>query len=775
MPPRFPTAALIVAVTCSASIACRGESLGSDRSRKSSARNVLFITVDTVRADHLPPYGYQRLTAPAITRLAREGVTFHSAFTPVPLTLPAHSSVFTGMQPFHHGVRDNGGFYLDPQRPTLATMLKANGFRTAAFVSAFVLDSRWGLASGFDRYFDNFAVSAADLDAMARVQRPGGETWAEARQWLDQHVHEKFFVWLHLFDPHSPYGPPEPYRSQYSDRPYDGEIAYSDSIIGQVIEYLEAKRTLDNTLVIFLSDHGEGLGDHGEDEHGLLAYDSTLHVPWIIRLPGRARAGSVVDRPVSLIDVVPTVLALLGVAAPSGLDGVNLAPLITGDSALRRDELYAETYYPRLRFNWSELAAVRNDEYKLIRAPRPELYQYRIDARESDDIASAHPAIVARLDQILNRMVPPHASATPVASAVDSDAARRLGSLGYIGGDSTVSRRSSQVLANPKDKTGIYRSLARARELLAKGSDRVGIELLEGIVLKEPELTPARRLLRDYWTRHGQARQGIAWFRTAAARHPDAAPLLVEIGALERAAHMFEPAISTFQRALALEAGSVDALTGMAETLRDMRRYDEALTFFRAAAAQCSDAPPRMRLAEALIKMGSLTEAAAVLASATGTDPHIAGAHYLLAQIAEQQHDLVRAEREYRLEMSASPWDYRAPFNLAALVGARDDHREQVILLESIPRIAPEFGEVFFYLAKALLDLGDRARFPDAVTAAKRGLQLAPESPSAPLGHYVLADIYNIEGRRAEAQRELGLGQQLEQRAAKADATPRVP
>ena len=688
---------------------------------------------------------------------------FTAAYSAVPLTLPSHTSILTGLQPFTHGVRDNGGFYLNPSHPTLATILKANGYQTAAFVSAFVLDSRWGLANGFDRYFDHFTVTTADLAAMARVQRPGGETWAEARRWLDDHVKERFFVWLHLFDPHTPYAPPEPYRTRYADRPYDGEIAYADSIVGEAIAYLENHHVLDSTVVVFLSDHGEGLGDHGEDEHGLLVYDSTLHVPWIVRLPGRQHAGAVVDRPSSLVDVAPTVLGLEGIAAPRPFDGRDLSSIVMGRNAVPAEKLYAETYFPRLHFNWSELVAIRDERYKLIRAPRPELYDVAADPGETHDTSADHAAVAAALDRALAQLAP-RSNGLPVARGLDPDAARRLGALGYVGGGSPVSATPSKTLPDPKDKTATYRALNHARELLDKGASREGVAALQAVVLEDPDLEPARRLLREYWLEHRQVRDGIAWFAAASARRPKAVPLLVELGTLQRAAGQLDRASATFDRALAKAPDSVEVLTAAGETLRDAGRDERALELFTKAAAHTPDAPPHMHVAESLIKIGRLSEADRVLSEALAQDPHISGAHYLLAQIAERQHDAARAEREYRLEMSVSSWDYRAPFNLAQLLGARGDRAGQVALLESIPRVAPQFGEVYFYLAKALLDLGDRARFPEAIDAAERGLRLAPNSPTAPLGHYVLSDIYTLDGRTADAQRELRLGRQLEQR-----------
>jgi choline-sulfatase len=755
-------AAAIAAGSCILEAGCTGRAPEQASPNIPRARNGLIITVDTLRADHLPPYGFDGVATPAISRLAQEGVRFESAFSPVPLTLPAHASLFTGLQPFRHGVRDNGGFYLDPERATLASILKGNGFQTAAFVSAFVLDSRWGLAKGFDHYFDDFTISAGDLAAMARVQRTAGETWSRARQWLDQHLDGRFFVWLHLFDPHTPYSPPEPFRAQYAGRPYDGEIAYSDSIIGEALGFLESRQALDDTLVVVLSDHGEGLGDHGEAEHGLFAYDSTLRVPWIIRLPAGGRRGAVVDRPVGLVDVAPTVLGLLGYAPPPGLDGVDLAPLVTGTGTVPPEALYAETYYPRLRFNWSELVSVRHQQYKLIRAPRLELYDYRADPGESRNLADSQPALVSNLTQVLNRMAAPAGDA-PIAGGVDPDAARRLGSLGYIGGGPPSGGRSGP-LADPKDKAQTYHALARARQLLEQRSDRAGLAALEAIVSSEPDLEPARRLLREYWLQRGEIARGVNWFRRAAARDPGSVPMLVELGTFELAANAPARAAAAFDQALARAPESVEALTGAARAAAALGHGERALELLRKAASESTGAVARMHLAEMLIKTGRHQEAEGVLTQVLAADARLAGAHYLLAQIAEQRHDVARAEREYRLEMDVAPWDYRAAFNLAAIVGARKDHRTQVALLEAIPPIAPDFADVFFYLAKALLDLGDRSRFPEAAAAARKGLALAPASPQAPLGHYVLADLYALDGRRAEAQQQLRLGQQLENR-----------
>jgi tetratricopeptide (TPR) repeat protein len=363
------------------------------------------------------------------------------------------------------------------------------------------------------------------------------------------------------------------------------------------------------------------------------------------------------------------------------------------------------------------------------------------------------------------------AGAMLTARGPDSDAARRLGALGYVAGGTPSGRRAG-TLPDPRDNVATYRALNHARERLEKGASRDGISTLQALVLEDPELEPARRLLREYWREHRQAREGLAWFAAASARRPDSVSLLVDVGTMQRAAGQLDRAAATFETALAKAPDSADVLAAAGETLRDAGRDERALELFRKATAQTADAAPKMRVAETLIKLGRLSEADGVASQALAADPHISGAHYLLAQIAERQHDLPKAEREYRAEMIASSWDYRAPFNLAQLVGARGDRAQQVALLESIPRISPQFAEGYFYLAKALLDLGDRARFPSAMDAARRGLEIDPNSPTAPLGHYVLADINRLQGRMADANRELQLGRDLERRTHGPDKHP---
>src|SRR5262245_12285141 len=292
--------------------------------------NLLLITLDTTRADRLGAYGWPASATPALDRIGRDGVLFDRAVAPAPLTLPAHASLFTGDYPPHHGVRDNGGFFLDERETTLAERLKARGLKTGGFVGSYVLDRTWGIGQGFDTYFDNFDLSKFDTPSLGEVERPANEVADRALGWLETVRSSRFFGWVHFYDPHSPYTPPEPYRTRFADRPYLGEIAFVDSQVGRIVAFLEAQHLIDRTIIVVAGDHGESLGAHGESTHGFFIYDAVLHVPLMIRAPYDVLHGRHVANVVRSVDVMPTVLDLLGLPPPDQVDGQSVVPMMTG-------------------------------------------------------------------------------------------------------------------------------------------------------------------------------------------------------------------------------------------------------------------------------------------------------------------------------------------------------------------------------------------------------------------------------------------------------------
>ena len=357
-------------------------------------RNVLLISIDTLRADHLGAYGFPRPTTPHIDAVAREGVLFTDVRTPVPMTLPAHVSMLTGTLPPTHGLRDNLLSRLPEGSSTLAGMLKARGFATGAVVSSFVLDRRFGTSQGFDTYDDRFQAvhKIGDLS-----ERKGDEAARLAGEWLGAHKDGPFFLLAHFYDPHDPYDPPEPFASRWKDHPYEGEVAFADHCVGLLLEKLRQLGLLDSTLIVITSDHGEMLGEHGELNHGFFVYEGALRVPLIVRVPGAQGAPRQIHLPVSLIDIVPTVLSLVGAEVPKDVQGVDLSPWLAGRGAGGGGRpLYAETVTPTRYYGANSLLAVIADGWKYIETSRPELYDLRRDPAEAVNLLEREPA---RADQ----------------------------------------------------------------------------------------------------------------------------------------------------------------------------------------------------------------------------------------------------------------------------------------------------------------------------------------------------------------------------------------
>ena len=399
-------------------------------------RGLVVVTLDTTRADRLPVYGFRGVATPALDRLSREGVVFDRAMTVAPLTLTAHTSLFTGLYPPAHGVRDNADAPLDSAHATLAEMLHSSGFRTAAFVGSTVLGAGRGLARGFDLYIDGGSAAGA-----APRRRPGNEVMDEAIAWLEARNAAPFFLWVHLYDVHAPQTLPDDFRRKYGDS-YEGAIAFVDLQIARLVDALDRGRRLDTTAVVVAGDHGESLGEHGEVEHGIFVYEGAVHVPLIARIPGVAPRR--VSDVVSLVDVLPTIVDVFGIP-PAKTDGVNLVPVLRGERTLAPRDVYAESMYAS-RFGWSPLRMVRIGNLKFIDAPRPELYDLDVDPFEEDDLSRERPSVVAEMRAAIAGI---DDGVLPAATEQPASAQRRaLASVGYVSGARTS---AGAAALDPKD------------------------------------------------------------------------------------------------------------------------------------------------------------------------------------------------------------------------------------------------------------------------------------------------------------------------------------
>jgi arylsulfatase A-like enzyme/Tfp pilus assembly protein PilF len=394
---------------------------------------IILISIDTLRSDHLPAYGYSKIETPALDGLRADSVLYEHAYSHCPLTLVSHASVFTGLLPAEHGIRDNIGYELNKKATTIAELMKAKGFATGGAVSAIVLRGETGIKRGFDFWDDDIDIDPNYL-SMGRAQRKGDETREIAQRWISQHKSKPFFFFFHIYEPHTPYDPPEPFRSKYGAT-YDGDVAAADAVIGRFLSFLHDEGIYDRATIILFSDHGEGLGDHGEDEHGILLYREALQVPLMLKLPKSGRHGRSVSTPVQLVDIFATL------AGTQKSDGKSLL----GDLATDRP-IYAETYYPRFHFGWSDLHSLISGPHHYIQSPKPELYNMAADPRESKNVLQQN----RRTYAALREAIVPYVKGAEAPKAIDPEQAKQLAALGYVG--STVSTTGNAELPDPKDR-----------------------------------------------------------------------------------------------------------------------------------------------------------------------------------------------------------------------------------------------------------------------------------------------------------------------------------
>jgi arylsulfatase A-like enzyme/Flp pilus assembly protein TadD len=547
--------------------------------------NLLLITIDTLRADHLGSYGYAGVKTPILDALAREGVRFKNAFSPVPLTLPAHCSILTGTYPTFHGVHDNSGFVLSASQVTLAEVLKGAGYRTAAFVGAFVVDSKFGLGQGFDYYFDHFDLSRFENVSPGYIQRTGDEVVRETIRWLASQKPKPevpFFVWTHLYDPHDPYTPPEPYLSRHKSMPYDGEIEFTDANVATLFDWLRRSGLYDDTLIVVAGDHGESLGEHGESKHGFFIYNATLHVPLIVKFPRGQNAGKVVAESVSLVDIFPTVLQILQITDPGTVQvqGKGLLSLILGKASGYRPETYAETYYPRLQFGWSELRALITETDKFVLAPKQELYDYRIDFPESHNLAPDKSVVANQLRDRLRDLIRRYSapSASSARSNLDPETREKLRSLGYVTysmGD--ISTGDPRDLHDPKDEIGTYNEITNLFERSLAGDYRAVIPRYEQLLKQQPDLKIVQYKLGQAFYHTGNYEAALSAFKTAVRLGGDLALATFDLAQTYLKLGQTEDAIIGFRRTVELDPTHYRARTNLGLLLKNQGRISEAI------------------------------------------------------------------------------------------------------------------------------------------------------------------------------------------------------
>ena len=652
---RFLAAGAILAAGAAlAGVGCRK---GSDRFPNAP---VVLISIDTLRADHLPAYGYRDVATPALDELRRDSVLFENAISHVPLTLPSHATILTGLLPFRSGIRDNVGFTLRPEVETLPALLRGAGYATGGAVSSVVLSRNTGIASGFD-FYDDTMESVSPGESIGEIQRPGFETEALAEKWLSGRTGKPFFFFLHLYEPHTPYEPAEPFRARYRDRPYDGEIATADAIVGKFLSFLRQNGAYDRSVIVLLSDHGEGLGDHGEDEHGVLLYREEVHVPLFVKLPGARRRGETVGRPVGLVDVFPTVAGLVALDPKTKLSGGSL---LGPDEMPAAASVYSETFYPRFHYGWSELASLSTGSTQYIHAPKDEFYDYRADPRETRDLAAGLPGGFRALRNELLAMDRP----TQQPGTTDPERLKKLAALGYIG--MSAAPAGAVDLPNPRDHIGEIGEMKAAVELSHTRGIDAGVAALRALLKKNPRMSDTWAQLATMLHQGGRDREALAALREVDRLNPGSpfvlisfANMCLEMGDVAEAKSFAEKAVA---------AGDTPAThVTLAHVLFVARDLDGAEAEANAA-LRGNEGRRLPRVVLALVKKarGDLPGALAILDSVRGGEgvPPMSGVEFQRGDVLYRMGRYPEAEAAFRNEIRDFPASLVAWRALAALL-----------------------------------------------------------------------------------------------------------
>src|SRR5450755_4053367 len=527
--------------------------------------DIFLITIDTLRADHVHCYGYEKIQTPALDALARDGIRFANAFTPSPITNTSHASILTGLLPGSHGVTDFA-VPISAAHPTVAELLKKQSYHTAAFIGAVILDSRTlapGFGRGFD-YYDNFPEHPQTKSRFGRVERRGMDVVQHAEAWLAKNPAGAHFVWVHLYDPHDPYEPPTPYSQTYKDHLYDGEIAYADAALAKFVSYLKKQGWYESSMLIVVGDHGEGLGEHHEDTHGIFLYDSTTHVPLIVKTPRSAGGAKmkVVEAQVRTTDILPTVLDLTRNPAPAKLDGESLRLYFTGMNADASERtVFGETDYP-LRFGWAPLRSARGQGLKFIEAPRPELYDFRQDAMEVANQYEPWNVQVKRFRVMLAEVrakAPPGGDSRGSIGQATIDELKALGYLGSADAGSATNVPQPSLLPDPKDKIEEQNLLHRAMIASEDGRDAAAREYLRNVLQLDPKSHPALRQLGELELRSGDYVKSAQHLKQALEVRPNDATAAFYGGQALEKAHDLPGARDALEASLKLMPGQIGA------------------------------------------------------------------------------------------------------------------------------------------------------------------------------------------------------------------------
>ncbi len=709
----------------------------------SDGPSVLLITLDTTRADRLGCYGNAQKATPNLDRIAAEGVLFHRAFCHTPLTIPSHATILTGQYPDRHGIRDNGDHFLGEEAVTLAERFHAAGYDTAASVSAYVTNHKWGFGQGFDAYFDHIPANYEVKGNTWQSERRADAAVGDLEGWLAQDRDRPFFAWLHLFDPHHPYAPPPPYDEQFAKRPYLGEIAYTDAMIGELLDALEERGQLANTAILVAGDHGEAFGNHDEQQHGFFVYNATMHVPFILRPPG-GTAPVVIGEPVGLVDVAPTLVAVAGLPAveEGAFDGLDLTPALQGTEPVHR-VLYGESLYARYHFGWSEQKMLVDWPLKYVGSTRPQLFDISDDPTESVDLAELRPEDAERLAAEL--VARPAIADATAAAEIDPDTARRLEALGYVA--ERVEVAEGVELPDPKDKTDLLRRFALAQAALRENRFAKSRQLLSKVVEEEPLLVDPRLTLAQIQMRTGDVDKAMEHIAEADRLSPGSSRILELRATALAMTGRTDEAVAAVEQALVVDSQQARTWGLLLQVLFESRRYDAVQEAADRADAVLPGIPSVSGYrGAALVAMGRADDARPYVDAALAHGATPPWAHSAAAILATTDGELEQALSHYLAEHEVYPEHLEALY-AAVLTMSQLGRNEDVLEYAAMALTAdPQAPDMHRALGQAQFNQGDYAL---CHTTVRTCLEIDPEHPDCMM---LLANVLKKLGRDDEAE-----------------------
>ncbi|PYQ51473.1 MAG: hypothetical protein DMF59_07730 [Acidobacteria bacterium] len=651
---------------------------------------IILISIDTLRSDRLPAYGYSKIETPAIDQFRADSILYERAYAHCPLTLVSHASIFTGLLPAEHGVRDNIGYQLEPKTKTLAEILKAKGYATGGAVSAIVLRGETGIKRGFDFWDDDIDIDPNFL-SMGRAQRSGDETREIAQKWIAEHKSQPFFFFFHIYEPHSPHDPPEPFRSKYG-LTYDGDVAAADAVIGRFLDDLRDEGIYDRASIILLSDHGEGLGDHGEEEHGILLYREALQVPLMLKLPKSRQHGQSVSAPVELIDIFPTILN-------QQAEGRSLLASATADRPI-----YSETYYPRFHFGWSDLQSMISGSNHYIQAPKPELFDIVKDPGERQNTLQEN----RRTYVAMRNAIAPYIKAAAAPKAVNPEQAQQLAALGYIG--STVATSPDQPLPDPKDHIGSSGDIRKAFLAFQEKRYEDASKMFGELLRQNPNMLDIIAAQVRCLEKLGRYEEAIALAKQGLKLSPSSTNLAVMIGNMDLELHHYDDAEKHAK--LAVVDLPTEAHHLLAQIALEKNDYARAEVEANAVAGPKRDRPYALMLYGRIAQAkGNLEEAlryfdqAAAISQAKHRQPP-PRLNFLRGDALARLGRAVEAEQAFRAEIQQSPTEPHAYKNLILLYATEGKNSEATQLIFSLEKASPTLPS-YIAISETLKIIGD--------------------------------------------------------------------